>query len=428
MAQGYPPRRPPAEPGAPGPVGRHGYPDQGYPDQGYPDEGYPDQPAEPGRPGYPAEPQVRGATGRHGYAPEAEEPAGPGYPEQQPGRGYRDDPGEPPRGYRDDQRQPARRGRPDERRPEVRRSEERRRPSQPSRPGRARTDTFDDDDVMPWSGTSIYPTGPGRRQLRPPPDPSGDQEPPGTDGEAPPEARAGSGRGRRAAAARARKSRRRLVLGGVAVVVVVVVVLGILGKLPFQGGPAKSPDAGLVTTYQAGEFRSVPNVCQEVSAATLSQYMPGKVSQVSQALGSATQSQCTWTLDTRPNFRVLTASTQAYAPSLLSTGNGSATFGAIDAYNQQLQALRSPPKGSKAPQAQLGGAVGLGNSAFTALQVFHLGGDVSDEITVVARDRNVVIVITMEGQESGGGFGPAPDATLRAGALAAAHQVLAGLR
>jgi hypothetical protein len=34
----------------------------------------------------------------------------------------------------------------------------------------------------------------------------------------------------------------------------------------------------------------------------------------------------------------------------------------------------------------------------------------------------------MQGDEHGGGFGPVPVATLRAGALAAAHEVFAGLR
>ena len=47
---------------------------------------------------------------------------------------------------------------------------------------------------------------------------------------------------------------------------------------------------------------------------------------------------------------------------------------------------------------------------------------------MVVRDRNVVIDITMQGQEHGGGFRPVPVATLRAAALAAAHEVLAGTR
>jgi hypothetical protein len=286
--------------------------------------------------------------------------------------------------------------------------------------------------MTPWAGPGIYPVGPGQKQLRPPRERIEDPEADGPEAgrEAVPERGAGRGRGGRAAATRARKSRHRLVLGGVAVVVAAAVtVLGVLGKLPFQGSSAKSPGDGFVTTYQPGDFHSVPDTCTGISAAMLSQYLPGKVAQVSQPLGTAAQSQCTWTLDTRPQFRVLTVTSQAYAPSLLSTGNGSATSGAKDAYSSQLQELRSPPKSSKAPPAQIGGAVGLGNSAFTATQVLNLGAGVSDdEVTVVARDRNVVIVVTLQGQESGGGFGPVPVATLRAGALAAAHEELAALR
>jgi len=208
-------------------------------------------------------------------------------------------------------------------------------------------------------------------------------------------------------------------------VVAAVVVLAILGKLPFQGGPSSSANNGVVTSFQPGEFHSVPSACQSVSAATLRLYLPGKVAEVSQSLGSTAQSQCTWTLDTPPNFRVLSVTSQAYAPSLLSSGNGSATSGAIDAYNQLLQALRNPPKASNQPKAQMGAAVGLGNVAFTALQVYQLTGNVTDKVTVVTRDRNVVITVTMQGQESGGGFGPVPDTTLRAAALAAAHDALA---
>jgi hypothetical protein len=211
-------------------------------------------------------------------------------------------------------------------------------------------------------------------------------------------------------------------------VVVAVAVLGLTGNLPWQGSSSPSPDEGLVTTFQPGEFQSVPNACNAVSAATLGQYLPGKVSRVAQSLSGASQSECTWTLDARPDFRVLTVNSQAYAPSLLSSGNGSATFGAIDAYDQRLQTLQNPPRSSKAPRAQLGAAVGLGSGAFTALQVFHVGGVITDEVTVVVRDRNVLIIVTMQGQEHGAGFGPVPEATLRAGALAAAHEVLAGIR
>ncbi len=289
----------------------------------------------------------------------------------------------------------------------------------------------------PWAGQSIYPAGPGRRERRPPPArrsdrpsepgyqdwPDEDQE---EDWQQEAWVREDRAPGGRRAATRSRKSRRRLLAAASLIVVAAVVVLGVLGKLPFQHKPVKPSISGLVTTFQPGEFRSVPNACTAVSASTITLYLPGKVAHVAQSQGS-TQSQCTWTLDARPNFRVLSVSGQAYAPSLLASGNGSATFNAIDAYTQALQTLRNPPKSSKAPKAQLGSAVGLGRNAFTALQVFHVGGDTTAEITVVVRDRNVVISVTMQGQESGGGFGPVSVATLHAAALAATHDVLTGI-
>jgi hypothetical protein len=300
-------------------------------------------------------------------------------------------------------------------------------------------DTFGDDseeEAPPWAGQSIYPTGPGRRERRPPgPPDAGDGRagrrpvapyPEADDAEDwPQEGWTGRNRGRQAAT-RARKSRRRLIALAGLVVVAAVVVLGVLGKLPFQSKPAPAPSSSLVTTYQKGEFRTVPNACNEISSATLSQYLPGKVAEVSQALGSSAQSQCTWTLDNRPVFRVLQAGSQAYAPSLLSSGNGSATSGAIDAYGLELQSLQHPAKNTRAPKAQIGGAVGLGSAAFTALQVFRGGGTTTDKVTVVVRDRNVLITVTMQGQQHGGGFGPVPVATLRAAALAAAHEMITG--
>jgi hypothetical protein len=319
-------------------------------------------------------------------------------------------------------------------------SDEPRRRGRPERPSPPRLDAFDDrgdDDLPPWAGPGIYPTGPGGRERRPRrADEDGGRAGPGiSEPGGPPDADqawpAGqpgrSRRSRRAAAARARKSRRRLIVAGAVVVVGALAVLAILGKLPFQGKSAAPQNSGLVTTFQPGEFRSVPNACDTVSTATLGQYLPGKLTEVSQALGTSTQSQCTWTLDARPNFRVLTVTSQAYTPSLLASGDGSATFSAIDAYGQELQTLQNPPKKSKEPKAQIGGAVGLGNEAFTAFQEFHVGGNTTDEVTAVARDRNVVIIVTMQGQEHGGGFGPVPDATLRAGALAVAHEMLTGL-
>ena len=328
------------------------------------------------------------------------------------------------------------------------------------RSGQPYPDVFDDqadEDPPPWAGMGIYPTGPGGRERRPRPaeaddaragragsaraasvragsTPSNWSGPQDADEDwAPSTGGSGGGREpvrrrtRRAAAARARKARREIIIAGLVVVVGVVVVLGVLGKLPFQSKPApNSKDSGLVTTFQPGEFHSVPNACGVVSSAAISQYLPGKVARVSQDLGSSTQSQCTWTLDAKPDFRVLSVTDEAFSPSLLASGDGSATFSAIDAYGTALQNLQHPAKKTKAPTAQIGAAVGLGSTAFTALQVFHQGGgDITDEVTVVVRLHNALVIVTMQGEEHGHGFGPVPDATLRAGALAAAHEAIA---
>ena len=300
-------------------------------------------------------------------------------------------------------------------------------PGRRGRGERPRADVFDDgfenaeDELPPWAGLGIHPTGPGGRPIRPPQvpaDPDRDPTP-----REPGRARLG-----RRAATRARKGRRKVLAVCVAgVVVLAVLALWATNTWPFASSRPAPVNSGLVTTFQKGEFRTVPNACGAISSTLLGQYLPGKVNQVSQSAGSATQSQCTWTLDTKPDFRVLTVSSQAYSPNLLATGNGSATFSAIDAYGELMQALQNPPKKSKLPKAQMGTAIGLGSVAFTGLQVFHVGGDVTDEVTVVTRDRNVIVDVTMQGQERGGGFGPVPYATLRAAALAAAHEVLAGI-
>jgi len=386
VAQGPPPRRPARQPSA----GRHGYRDGGYADGAYNDDGY--------QGGY----QDGAPNGFYEDQYQEDQYQEAGY-EEGPVTGQYDVPRQQ---YADD---------------------------------REGYDEYDEEPA-PWAGQSIYPAGPGRVERRPPPVRQADRSsrpgyrqdwPEDDEGEEEDWAQEAwprdetASKGRRAAA-RARKSRRRLLVVGAVMVVAAVVTLGVLGKLPFQHKPTKPVDSGLVTTFQPGEFRSVPNACTVVSAATITQYLPGKVAHVAQSQGS-TQSQCTWTLDRQPNFRVLSVASQAYAPSLLATGNGSATFNAIDAYTEALQVLKNPPKSSKAPKAELGSAVGLGRNAFTALQVFHVGGDVTDEITVVVRDHNVVVTVTMQGQQSGGGFGPVAIATLRAAALAAAHEVLAGI-
>lgn len=280
------------------------------------------------------------------------------------------------------------------------------------------SDPYDDEeDPPPWAGASIYPAGPGGKERRPPrPDETGPHTDPGrTMG--------------RAAATRARRSKRRAyAIGGMAVALILV-ALGATGNLPFIGSSSAHSHSDLVTTFQPGDVRSVPSACDAVSTATLGQYLPGKRTMaVTQSLKM--QSQCTWTLDARPVYRVLEITTQAFAPNLLSTGNGSATFGAIDAYDNALQQMKNPPKSTHRPKAQLGAPRGLGDAAFSALQVWRIAGNKTDFVTVVTRDRNVLITVTLQGLDSIGPshrYGPVPVPSLQAGALAAAKQALAAV-
>ena len=84
------------------------------------------------------------------------------------------------------------------------------------------------------------------------------------------------------------------------------------------------------------------------------------------------------------------------------------------------------------PKALISAVPGLGQAAFSARQVFHVaGGDKTDRITVIVRERNVLITVQMQGLESskssGRGFGPVSISQLLAGSLAGARQVAAAV-
>jgi hypothetical protein len=145
--------------------------------------------------------------------------------------------------------------------------------------------------------------------------------------------------------------------------------------------------------------------------------------------GSRSESQCTWTLDAKPLYRVLEVTVKAYAPNLLATGNGSATFYAMDNYGFARQNLANPAKKTHLPKATVTGISGLGNIAFSALQVISTGADRTDLVTVVVRKTNALVTVVFQGLDhsSRGGYGPVSIPQLRAGAVAAAREVLAGL-
>jgi hypothetical protein len=271
-------------------------------------------------------------------------------------------------------------------------------------------------DEEPWTGGG--PAEDDRWSRVGPPDP-GPPEP----------ATEGPGSRRRMAAARSkRRSRITWVWGGAAIVVAVIVAV----LLFEQGGgaPAKTASSGgLVTTFQPGDIKTAPNVCTAVTTATLGQYLPGPRRMIApRSLDGSAQSLCNWTLDAPPVYRVLDVSVQAYAPSGLATGNGSATAAAVDAYQEAMQAKQHPAKATHLPRALVTVVPRLGTVAFAALQVVLTRGDTTDLETVVARDRNVVVTVVFQGPHTHTGrYKPVSSTMLEAGAVAAARDVVSQL-
>ncbi len=327
----------------------------------------------------------------------------------------------------------------------VPRPDRSRRAERQPRPDRAwqELDAFgpeSDADLPPWAGPSVAPVGPTGTLRRParshPYDvPHADDDNyrghvgdetdghgQAVDAAVPADGPLRSGRRRgRAAATRLRKSRRRVYRWCGAAIVLCIIAAGITAIVTHH-----SPKPTLyVTTLLAGEFKSVPSACGSVSSPVLNQFLPAVGRTSTSELASSTNSQCSFTVDAKPNFLVLEAQAEAYEPFAAATGNGSATANAQDNFALAQQGLAHPPKKSPLPPAQISKLTGLGQQAFTAFQNEHVSGIVTDVVTVVVRERNVVITVSMSGQESGHGFGPVPVPTLAAGATAAAKDVLA---
>lgn len=224
-----------------------------------------------------------------------------------------------------------------------------------------------------------------------------------------------------------RRKRRRLLLagGGVAAVAIAVLVY----FLTMGGGGAANTGLGsLVTTFLPGELQQVPNACSSVSPATLNQTVPGPRKEAAPPLNNGAQSQCTWTLDSPPTYRVLEVNMTAYSPSGLASGDGSATFAAEDAYAEAQNAKEKPGPHSGQPPATVANVSGLGSSAFSASQQFSQNGTVLDMATVYVRYRNVIIQVVLNGidhSSSGKQYGPVSQATLLSQARSVAQQVTA---
>ena len=303
--------------------------------------------------------------------------------------------------------------------------------AEPSKPGRqgwqadafGREDT--DSDLPPWAPPSGYRTRSAATHGTATADPfaggyagegqAGTEDGPGSghDGRLAPRSRG------RAAATRLRKSRRRVYRWSVIAIggcVVAAVIVGLATR--------HSPKPSLyVTSLEKGEFTSVPSACSSVSAAVLAQYVPGPGRKTTNQFATATHSQCSFTIDAKPVFRLLEVSAQAYQPFAAASGDGSASANAKDSLLVYRAGFASPVKHSLLSPAQIIPLPKLGQQAFAAAQHEGAGGIVSDVVTVVVLERNVLITVELSAQESGG-FSQTAVGTLQAGAMAAAQDVL----
>jgi hypothetical protein len=260
-----------------------------------------------------------------------------------------------------------------------------------------------DDQVPAWAG----------------PDAVGDGEPP----------RGRQAPGGRALRAAARRRRRWLfTLSGLGAAAGIAIALVLL--LPGGSGPAQVTPGALVTTFQPGELRQVPNACHSVPAATVQRYLPGKAKMTAPLpVNGSAESACNWTIDSPPVYRLLELNMLAYAPNGLASGNGSATAAAKDAYDSTMFLTQNPPKRSFAPRATVSSLTGLGNEAFSAMRVFRVGGAVTDVATVMVRYHNVIVTVTLNGLQHSnrGSYGPVSKSDLSAAALAFAQAAAATL-
>jgi len=236
-----------------------------------------------------------------------------------------------------------------------------------------------------------------------------------------------------------RRSRRRLLIagGGAVAVVIAVAVYFLTGS---SGHSSNLGFGSLVTQFLPGEVETVPNACDTVPNATLSQYLPDSPTEAAPPLNTGTNSQCSWTMDDAPTYRVLEVQVEAYTPSalvansngtgLVPEGNGSATYAAEAAFASYDYNLVNPAAKSGQPVATVADVSGMpggdDTSAFSATQVFDRGNAITDEVSVYVRYRNVIVIAAMEGLDRSSTskkYGPVVMSDLAAAAQAIAKQV-----
>src|SRR6185437_10066669 len=127
---------------------------------------------------------------------------------------------------------------------------------------------------------------------------------------------------------------------GSAIVSAVIVA----GVAAIKGLHKPATHTSFITTLQPGEYRAVPRACSALTTAQLTAALPGQTPKVTQVSTSGATSQCSFSVDKKPVFRVLEVTIQAYQPSAVAAGNGSATDNARDAFTITQLKLAHPPK------------------------------------------------------------------------------------
>jgi hypothetical protein len=221
----------------------------------------------------------------------------------------------------------------------------------------------------------------------------------------------------RAAATRRRRSRRRLLTLASALVVAAVVVTAVY----YLRQPAASSGTGPITTLQKGEYSQVPDACRAVPATMLTELVG-----TAPKLLRPQPGQCSFTVDAKSTFRELNVLIQALQPNA-GYGNGSATANATYNFAQKRAYLAKPPRHTPEPPAKITQIGGIGDAAFVAVQVFHVGaGAVTNKVTVIVRYKNVLITTFLQGNERGGTS--ASTGSLQAGVLSITRAVLGAVK
>lgn len=197
------------------------------------------------------------------------------------------------------------------------------------------------------------------------------------------------------------------------------VIAAVVAVAVYYLAEPSAPARPYITTLQKGEFRDVPNACRVLAPSALSADLNGRPSKSVQTFAAATKSECTFQVDVKPTFRVLDISMQAYTPSLIAPGNGSATSYARYTFAQTRQLLATPPKNTPEPPATMTPLRGFGGQAVSAVQIYRQRSK-TDLVTVLVRVHNVLITVKLWAN-TGGGFGPVSIPQLQSDAMAAAR-------